>query len=167
MAEVLVRHSLNTNKAIKFNFTIRQVTTTKSKGDPIWIFEVGTTHLNISGESIPPIIIHNIDLKNIDLILENAVSNLCTDIEWGVLETDQSAPVLICTYPENKALDVPIKSVIKINITDLLPSAGIDLSDLKVTFDNGDYLFDITNEIKVEGVPINYTLKWYPHNLEV
>lgn len=165
MAELLVRHSLNSSKAVKFNFTLRQAITTKTQGDPVWLLEVGTTEKDLNGNSIPPKIIYNITQSNLDAELENTVSNMCSSIDWGILETDKEAPILIYTYPENDAVNVPVKSEISISIKDLLPATGIDLSDMEVTFDNGNYVFDITAEVIVEGSPFDYTLSWRPHNL--
>lgn len=165
MAELLVRHSLNSSKAVKFNFTLRQAVTTTTKGDPVWLLEVGTTEKDLNGAKIPPVIVHNILQTDLDAVLESAVSSMCSLIDWGTLSEDKEAPILIYTYPENNATEVPVKSIIEISIKDLLPATGIDLSEIEVTFDNGDYEFDITNEVIIDGNPFDYTLTWRPHNL--
>ncbi len=166
MAEVLVRHSLNTNKAIKFNFTIRQVTTTKSKGDPLWVLEVGTNSKDFNGEIIPPKIISNLEYKNIDTILEEVVCAMCDVVDWGVLQDDTHPPVLVTTFPKDASINIPIKSIITMRFKDLLPSSGMDLSDMKVVFDTGEIKFDITDELVIDGDPFDYLISWRPHNLE-
>lgn len=159
MAEIYVRHSLNSSKAVKFNFTLKQYVLKGDKdGDPKWVLEVGTTYPSSTGGVVPTKVVHNITESSIEAEIEKAVSELCTYIDWSDLEQDNEAPEVVTMTPSG--LNVPIKSKVSFNIQDALPSSGIDLSGMTVTLDNGTIIFDITNQVEVTGDPYNYTVTW-------
>ena len=165
MAELLVRHILSSAKVVKFNFTIRQAALTTTHGEPVWVLEIGTTERDFEGNKIPPVIRHDITESNIDTVLEDAVSSMCSVVDWGDLAQDKEAPVLISTFPEDNQINVPIHSKIKVNVKDLLPAVGIDLSDIEVIFDSADDSFDITSQVVISGDAFNRTISWKPQVL--
>ena len=159
MAELFVKNSLNSTIAVKFNVTLSEYVLTTSDGDVKWTLDIGTTYPSASGTPILPKIIHGISEEDINDEIEEAVSYMCTLINWETLESDNDAPYVLEQGPEG---DTDINSIIKMIIDENTPSSGIDLSNIKVILNNEDVDFDITNEIEISGDPFQYTIIWEP-----
>lgn len=143
--------------------TLRYFVLSSSEGDHKWTLEIGTRYLDTNGDSIPSKRVHTIDVSNLDEIIEDAVADICALIDWGQIERDVKAPyVSYNSIPTTSGVTVPISSYMKLIITDELLSAGIDLSNMRVTLNNSMVDFDITNEVDVTGDPYEYTLEWRP-----
>lgn len=162
MAEFFVRNSLGYNVTVKFNITLRYIVPKDEEGDHKWVLEIGTTYPDINGDPISSRKIHNVSLSNLDQIIEDNVAVLCAQIDWEPLVADKEAPQITSLIPVSGETDVSIVSDIQFTIADLLPSAGIDLSDMKVFLNNSTTDFDITSEVVVEGDPYEYEFIWTP-----
>ena len=159
MAEFFVRHTLNNNKTVKFNITLRYFVIKGEEGEHMWTLEIGTTHEDVNGDSISAKKIHNISAENLDEVIETALADLCSQIDWTPLVDDKEAPLVDDFLPAGN--NVSIGSDIRIIIKDELPSAGIDLSNMKIILNNSMVDFDITNEIETVDAYYNeYQLKW-------
>jgi hypothetical protein len=99
-------------------------------------------------------------LVNLDDEIEKAVSVICEQIDWTPQIDDSRAPYVTSHFPV-ETTDVSIESSVVVNIEESLPSAGIDLSSIKVMLDD----FDITNECDVTGDPYEYKVKWKPSTI--
>lgn len=160
MAEFWVRHSLNPNKAVKFNITLRYFVAASEKGEHVWVLEVGTTYPDINGDPISAKKVHLISADDFDQIVEDAVSDLCSQIDWSPFVEDKYAPYVSDVSPTGSG--VSISRDINFLVGDKLPSAGIDLSNIKIFLDNSMTVFDITSEFQVTGDPYQYQFKWSP-----
>jgi len=160
MAEFYVSNSLNSEKAVKFNITLRYFVTTQSKGDHKWVLEIGTTYSGADGNSISAKKVLLIDVEDFDAIIEDSVASLCSGIDWTPLAMDGESPYVYECIPISSG--VSIGSNISFTLNDLLPSSGIDLSAVKVTLNNSMTDFDITGDIQIEGDPYEYTIRWNP-----
>lgn len=158
ISEFYVHNSLNPNKVVKFNITFRYFVIKGVEGDHVWTLEIGTTYPDINGVNISPVRIHSISASNFDEVIEDAISSLCAQIDWSPLHDDKSAPYVSYVSPQGS--NVSIASNLYITLADYLPSAGIDLSNMKVILNNGVLDFDITSELNVEGDPYEYNLMW-------
>jgi hypothetical protein len=159
MAEFFVRHTLNYNKTVRFNITLRYFVIKGEEGEHMWTFEIGTTHEDMNGDSISSKKVHNISAENLDEVIETALADLCSQIDWTPLVDDKEAPFVDSFSPSGT--DVSIGSNIRIIIKDGLPSAGIDLSNMKIILNNGMQNFDITSEVETVDAYYNeYELKW-------
>jgi len=159
MAEFFVRHTLNYNKTVKFNITLRYFVIKGEESEHMWTLEMGTTHEDINGDLISAKKVHNISAGNLDEIIETVLADLCSQIDWTPLVDDKEAPLVDNFLPtENNA---PIGSDIRIIIKDKLPSAGIDLSNMKIILNNSMIDFDISGEVQIVDAYYNeYELKW-------
>jgi hypothetical protein len=162
MAEFYVRNSLNYEKAVKFNITLRYFVPKGYYGDHKWVLEIGTTYPDINGDRIIAKKIHNISAENLDQVIEEGVAELCAQIDWSPLVQDKDAPYIDSTVPEHGDTDVSIMTDIYITMKDDLPSAGMDLSNMKITLNNSMQTFDITSEVIIDGDPFEYVLRWTP-----
>jgi hypothetical protein len=162
MAEFYVRNSLNLNKSVKFNITLRYYVIKGVEGESVWTLEIGTTYPDINGDPINPKRIYNVSAANFDDVIEPALAELCAQIDWSPLMSDKEAPFVESTSPLDDNLNVNINSNIEMFLKDDLPSAGIDLSNMKIILNNGAIDFDITEEIEIDGDPYEYSLKWRP-----
>lgn len=162
MAEFYVRNSLNLNKAVKFNITLRYYVIKGVKGEYVWTLEIGTTYPDINGDPISAKRIHNISSDNFDDVIEYGLAELCDQIDWSPLVQDKEPPFVDSANPSNGESNVDINSNINVALKDGLPSAGIDLSSMKIILNNSTVDFDITGEVEIDGDPYGYDLKWRP-----
>lgn len=160
MADIFIRHSLNNSKTVKVSISFRNFVAKESGGDHIWTLELGTTALDINSEKINPIRVHVIDVDTIDEIINDRLSLIAEQVDWGPFVDDVEAPIVNSVFPLGK--DISIVSNIAIKIKDELPASGIDLTDLSITMDIGDTIFDITSECVVTGDPYEYKITWEP-----
>jgi hypothetical protein len=163
MAELFVRHSLNSRFTAKLNITVKSLVPLDNYGEQLYTIEVGTRALDINSNSISPVYVNDILADNLEDAVEEAINTICNQIDWGVLDEDRYGPYL--TYFTPTGDDVPIKSKVVFIIKDDVPSAGIDLANMKVIFNNGEVDFDITQELTIKGDPYEYTLEWVPPNI--
>lgn len=164
MADLFVRHSLNSRKTIRINIALREfVVLADQDGDTKWILEIGTTDLDALGNFIRPQMVHNISESNIEDEVEKAIANICSVIDWSDLEQDKEAPRISYFYPSGN--DIPIDSLVTIDLIEDLPSSGIDLSEMKIVLNNGVIDFDITSEIDITGDPYQYKIIWRSPNI--
>jgi len=160
MANFYVTNSLG-NLTVKFNITLRYFVVKNEEGDYLWILEIGTTHEDVNGDPISAKKIHNITAENLDDVIETALADLSKQISWAPLVDDKRPPFVSNFFPVGN--NVPIVSNIYVTIKDKLPSAGIDLSNMKVTLNNSVQDFDITNDVEtVDSYYNEYKLKWVP-----
>jgi len=125
----------------------------------MWSLEIGSVHPDANGNPIGGKKIHNIAAKNLDEVIETALADLCALISWYPLVSDKEAPFVDNFSPAGN--DISISSDVRIVIKDLLPSAGIDLSNMKVILNNSVQDFNITNEMElVDFYYSECTLKW-------
>lgn len=159
MAEFFVRHTLNYNKTVKFNITLRYFVIKGEKSEHMWTLEMGTTHEDMNGDLISAKKVHNISAENLDGVIETVIADLCSQIEWTPMVKDKKAPLVDNFLPAGN--NVPIGSDIRIIIKDKLPSAGIDLSNMKIILNNSTVDFDISGEVQIVDAYYNeYELKW-------
>jgi len=161
MTEFYVNNSLNLTKSVKFNITLRYFVIDGAKGDHKWVLEIGTTHLDINNKPIQAKKIHNISAENLDQIIEEALSDMCSQIDWSPYVLDVDAPYVEELFPLD-GTTVPISASIYVKLRDNLPAAGIDLSGMRVILNNSIQEFDITSEVSIKGDPYQYELKWSP-----
>ena len=161
MAHIFVKNSLSELKAAKISVNIPTVVTTTSKGDPIFVLEVATTYPSVSGTNIRPTYVDKVKgIETLDDAVDNSVSIIASQIDWTPLSIDDTPPYVDEISPVGN--NVSIASNVFINIKDITPSAGIDLTDAQVFLHNGFVEFDITEECEVEGTPFSYNLYWQP-----
>ena len=161
MADIFVRHSLSSTVSVRFNITLNKSVLKGEEGDHKWLLEIGTTYPDANGNYITPKFIHLITLDKLDAIIEEVVGDMCLLIDWGTLESDSHAPY-IYSYVPTKTNDVSINTKVKATIKESLPSSGMDLSNLKITLNNGTTTFDITNDVVIKGDPYEYSFEWSP-----
>lgn len=160
MASIFVTNSLG-NLTVKFNITLRYFVIKAGEGEHYWLLEIGSSHSDLSGNPISAKKIHNISAENLDVVIESGLAELCSQIDWSPLVVDKRAPFVYNFFPAGS--DVPIVSNIYVTIKDKLPSAGIDISNMKVTLNNSVQDFDITNDVEIVDLYYNeYKLKWVP-----
>ena len=158
MAEYLIRNSLNPNKVIKCAITFRQVVDKYSKGEPIWLIEVATAELDKNGDKIPSEFIHVLSHSDLDRAIEEVTKKIAAKIDWDPIISDKRAPIATIVSPVNNNVAVSIDEDIVIDIEDLLPTSGIDLSSVEVIV-NG---IDVTEEVKTIGDPFSCRIIWSP-----
>lgn len=163
MAHIFVRNSLNNTKTVKLNVTLpKYVIKGHDDGDPRWLLEVATTYLSASGTKIRPEFIDTVENgANMDKLIETAVANIASQIDWEPFVEDTDTPYVTTTIPSSVG-EVPIHSNVYIDITDDVPSAGVDLSEVQIIVNNGTQDFDVTGDCNITGDPFNFNIAWKP-----
>jgi len=161
MAELYVTNSLNLHKTIKVNITLRYFVIKGERGEHMWTLELGTTHEAADGSVIPAARVHRISVSNLDEAIENALSTLCGYIDWTPYVDDKEAPVVDSAEPAD-GTTVSIDSSVYVVLREILPAAGIDLSNLQVILNNSMEDIDITSEVRITGDPYIHELYWRP-----
>jgi len=163
MAHIFVRNSLNNTKTVKFNVTLpKYVVKSHDDGDPRWLLEVATTYPSASGTYIRPEFIDTtVSGDNVDELIEVAVSNIASQIDWEPFVDDTDTPYVTTTVPSSVG-EVPIHSNVYIDIKDDVPSAGIDLSEIQIIVNNGTQDFDVTGDCDIIGDPFSFNIAWKP-----
>ena len=162
MSEFFVHNSLNTSKSVKFNMTLRYFVILEERGEHCWTLEIGTTHSGIDGTTPLSKKVHRISAEDLDEVIEETISDLCSKIDWSPYVIDKWAPYISEIRPSDNDENALIGSDIYFRIKDKLPTAGIDLSGMRVTLNNGVEDFDISDEIIVDGDPYDYECRWTP-----
>lgn len=159
MAYFIVRNSMNPHKAVTFGITYRQVVDKNSQdGEAIWVVEVATDepHITTSG-TIPPYFITLTDLRDLDAEIEKAVAYISNQIDWNPLIEDTRPPFVSEITPSSYTAS--IRSNVIVNITDIHPSAGIDIDSIKMFINN----IDVTDQLIYRGDEFEYEVEWRPH----
>jgi hypothetical protein len=156
VAEYLIRNSLNPHKVIKCGVTFKHLVSKGDEGEPIWLVEVSTNELDKYGNSIPPEFINLLSFDNLDNELEKVTSIISAKIDWETLDEDTRPPFVSSSFPSSYYAD--IASNIELIISEMLPSAGIDIDSIHMTV-NG---YDVTSELTITGDPYEYQVKWEP-----
>jgi len=162
MTELYVTHSLNPHKTVKFNLTLRYFVVKGEKGEHMWVLELGTTHPGKDIDLIPSRKAHRINVNDLDYLIEGMIADLCAYIDWTPYVEDKRAPYVESTIPEDGATNASIRSNVYITLKDRLPSAGIDVSSIKVILNNSVQDIDITDSVEITGDPFEYQLFWKP-----
>lgn len=162
MTELYVTNSLNYHKTVKFNLTLRYFVVKGEKGEHMWVLEVATTHPAADDSIIPSKKVHLLNgADNLDEAIESAVAELCAYIDWSPYLKDGQAPFVVSTIPDD-GTTVSIRSNVYVMLKDSIPSAGIDLSNMKVFLNNGTQNIEITDGVEITGDPYEYQLFWKP-----
>jgi hypothetical protein len=140
--------------------TLRYFVVKGEEGEHMWVLEIGTSHVGIGGAKISSRKIHNVNVDNLDQIIEENLAILASQIDWGNLLSDNDPPYLNNFLPAGE--NVEIGSNVSFTLKEQLPAAGIDISSIKVFFNNGAVEFDISNDIRISGDPYEYTIEWEP-----
>jgi len=163
MSEIIVKHTLNPRKAVKFNLNLRKYALKEDEGESVWLLEIGTTSLDASGNKITPKFIHKVNDLYLESAINKAVADMCQLIDWSDFDIDRYAPIITKFIPEGN--NVPITSKVSFTIVEKHPASGIDLSEMVVTLNNSEVDFDITSEVTIKGDPYEYNFYWEPQIL--
>lgn len=156
MADFLIRNSLNPGKVVKAGITFQQLVPKGGAGELIWVVEIATDEPHKDGGSIPPEYINLTTLDNIDEEIQIAVAALSEKIDWTPLDDDTREPIVSSCYPSSYIAD--IEDDVVIVISEILPSAGIDIDSITMTIND----MDVTSELEITGDPYEYEVKWKP-----
>jgi hypothetical protein len=154
MATFLVRNSLNPRKVIEVGITYNQVTPKGNYGDAIWVIELATSEPSTTSGTIPPVYINNISSTHLDEEIRKAIGVIAAQVDWSPFDEDTREPIV--EYVSPATYEVPIDSVLEMEIKDLLPSAGIDLDSIELTIND----LDVSDELEITGDPYRYKIKW-------
>lgn len=156
MAEYLLRNSLNPGKVVSCSVSFRQLVNRGEEGEPVWLVEVVTLEPHKDGGSIPPEYVHLTSDKNLDAAIRSATKNIAEKVNWLPVIADLRPPFVKHYSPSSSVVD--IYSDVIVDITDILPAAGIDPDSIKMVVND----LDVTSELELIGDPYDYRVIWQP-----
>lgn len=156
MAEYLLRNSLNPGKVVSCSVSFRQIVNKGEEGEPVWLVEIITLEPHKDGGSIPPEYIHYTSDQNLDVAIRKATQRIASKVDWTPTITDIRPPFVVNYSPRSAVVD--IYSDVLVDITDILPAAGIDPDSITMTIND----LDVTGELEITGDPYNYRVMWKP-----
>jgi len=157
MATYTIRNTLNPGKVVSCTITFRSITNKGEDGESVWLVEINTVEPHKDGGIIPTVSVHVVTLNNIDEEVKKATEHIASQINWNPTIGDETPPNVIDSSPSNNSV-VGINSDVWLDIKESLPSAGIDINNIRVVV-NG---VDVTNQIDVDGDPYLYRIRWKP-----
>lgn len=131
-------------------------------GEVLYIIGLHTGAVSISGQRIDPVFINNVSQENIMKEIQDALTQLAVQIDWGLLEQDTFAPVITELYPLNNSQNVPIDSNVTLRLKDMFPASLIDTSTIKLKA-NG---IDVTNDLQIKDKETEVSINWVPIKLK-
>ena len=132
------------------------------EGDNTWILVVETAELDSLGNSIDPEIVNVVTTGTVHQEIESAMGRIADKIDWGTLAPDNRPPRLAAFEPDiSNTSDVPITSNIIARLEEVLPSAGIDFSTVRVKVND----FDVTADTEFTGSPFDLRLVYRPKRI--
>jgi len=128
-------------------------------GEVIYVIVLSANVLDYNGKVIEDVIINNISEENLKTAIENALTLIGSQINWGLLEEDTYAPIIVDLEPKNNQTNVSIYSDIYLKLKDPFPASLIDLSSIKFYVNGIDETSRLTirqidNEVKLVYTPI-------------
>lgn len=155
MAYFQVRNSLNPSKVIVCGITYRQVVPKGNEGEAIWVIEVATDepHITTSG-TIPPYFINVTNELDLDLEIEKAIAEISKQVDWEPLAADTRPPFVTAVHPSDYTQGM--QENVKVTITDLHPSYGIDIDSIEMIV-NG---IDVSDDLRINGDEYEYEVEW-------
>ena len=156
MAEYLLRNSLNPGKVVSCSVSFRQIVNKGEEGEPVWLVEIVTLEPHKDGGKILPEYIHFTNDQNLDVAIRNATQRIADQVDWSPIMKDLRPPFVKYYSPRSSVVD--IYSDVVVDITDILPAAGIDPNSIRVTVND----LDVTEELELIGDPYDYRVIWKP-----
>jgi len=127
-------------------------------GEVLYILALETGAVSTSGTRVPPVFVNNVTEGKIIEEIQNALSYLGQQIDWGTLEDDIYAPTILDISPINNQTNVPIDNSVFLRLKDMFPSSLVDTSTIKLRV-NG---IDVTSELQLKQKSDEVFITWVP-----
>ena len=157
MATYTIRNTLSPSKVVSCTITLRSIVNKGEDGEPVWLIEISTLEPHKNGGVIPTEYLYLVTLTNIDVEIRESSERISNQINWEPLSFDITPPSIVSSSPSKNSV-VDISSDVWLDIKESLPSAGIDVSSVKM-FVNG---IDVSDQLDVDGDPYAYRIRWIP-----
>jgi len=147
MAEVIIQNLRNLDQIVSVMVTIRKtIIPEHSGGGTMWIIEASTDEPDANGDLIPPVRLWSSSYDTLTEDINSIINELAQKVNWDY-EPDYEPPEIKSHWPISGATGISVDTNIRINITEDAPSAGIDLSSIRVRVKG----FDLTSQVSIEG----------------
>ena len=147
MAEVLIQNMRNPAQHITVVVTLKQVIIPDV--DPSgtqWVLSASTTQTDTAGNLIPPVNKYLSSQTTVTDDVTGLLADLCKLIPWDTV-VDTTPPQLVGCWPVPGAMGVDVATELIVNIAEPPPSAGIDLSSIRLYVKG----FDLTDQLSITG----------------
>lgn len=145
-------------KRVPVTVTIEHSDITETNdGELIYLISLHSGAKAIGGSQVVPIYINDVTKENILKEVENGLSQIGSQIDWGALEEDTVAPIITAITPRDGDT-VSIDSNVSVFLKDVFPTSFIDRDSIKLTV-NG---FDVTSELIIKDKETDVIVNWIP-----
>jgi hypothetical protein len=147
MAEVFIQNLRDPSQQIGIMVTIkRMVVNQEGTGSLMWMIQASTLATSDDGEIVKPVYKWTSDQTTFTSDIEDLINQICSQVDWNY-ELDTTPPEILNTWPLNGNTGVSVDTDIRINIADVAPSSGLDLSSIRVKVKG----FDLTDQLTIKG----------------
>lgn len=127
-------------------------------GELVYLITLQTGAKSISGGAIDIVYIDDVTLANVKKELEKAITTIAEQIDWGTLEADKSAPLIVEYTPTKGETNVPIEAQVFLRLRDPFPASFINPATIKLKV-NG---VDVTSQVTVQEKETEQLVFWSP-----
>lgn len=141
------------------SISLEQVDDTSTKdGEVIYVVILSCNVMGSNGELIEDVVVNGVTESNLKQVIERGLTAIGSQVDWGVLEEDKFAPILVELHPRNNEKDVSIHSNISLRMKDPFPASLINLASIRLYVNgveetNKIAVKQVENEVKVTYVP--------------
>jgi hypothetical protein len=147
MADIFIQNLRNPDQTITATVTIRRlINQDTTLGHGVWALQITTSQLTTDGSLIPPVIREVISYDDLTSVIGDMINEMSAQVPWDYL-ADSEPPIIGKHFPTDNDTNVSVETSIQIWISENIPSAGLDLSSIRVKVKG----FDLTNQLLVEG----------------
>lgn len=127
-------------------------------GEILYLLSFSTGIKGLNGKQVDTVYINNVTETSILEEINKGLIEIGSKIDWGILDVDDTAPIITNITPKNNEKGVPIDSYINLTLKDPFPTSFIDLDTIKLKV-NG---IDVTNKLQIKQKGIDVYLTWIP-----
>ena len=147
MAEVFVQNLRDPSQQIGVMVTIkRMVVHQTGTGNQMWMIQASTLATDADGNIVKPVYKWTSNRTTFTSDVEDVINQLSAQVDWNYVP-DDNPPQVLNTWPMNGDTNVSVDTQIRINISDVAPSSGLDLSSIRVKVKG----FDLTDQLDIKG----------------
>jgi len=143
-------------KAAIIYIDLVSIVPTNERGDNKYVFKIHTRSNDVDGNIIDPLFVFKTSVNGFLEALPKAVASLCDKINWGVTYSDNDSPYVKYYAPSGD--DVSLFSSVIVDLEDIFPSSGIDVSSIKMKV-NG---FDVSSDLIIDDNFNKVRVSWSP-----
>jgi hypothetical protein len=147
MAETFIQNMRDPSERIGIMVTIKRMVVRQDQtGRQMWMIQASTLATDADGVQIQPVYKWTSNQTTFSDDIQDLIDQINVQVAWNN-EPDTTPPEILNTWPLDGATGIPVDTEIRVNIADLAPSSGLDISSIKVKVKG----FDLTEHLTINS----------------